>query len=103
MDDLMQSVFCPNSPIAQKSFNEALHCFQRFANLHYTVQWCIFKSSTLAFRECVRAGAAGSQTRRTLGHHLLHPLILRPLVLCAPAVLRPRALQDAPAPADSNS
>jgi hypothetical protein len=31
MDDLMQSVFCPNSPIAQKSFNEALHCFQRFA------------------------------------------------------------------------
>ena len=47
MDDLMQSVFCPNSPIAQKSFNEALHCFQRFANLHYTVQWYIFKYSTL--------------------------------------------------------
>ena len=54
-------------------------------------------------RECVRAGAAGSQTRRFLGHHLLQPLILRLLVLCAPAVLRPRALQDAPAPADPNS
>mgnify|MGYP001367487223 CR=1 FL=1 len=35
-------------------------------------------------RECVRAGAAGSRTRRSLGHHLLHPLILRLLVLCAP-------------------
>ena len=34
---------------------------------------------------------------------LLHPLILRLLVRCAPDVLRPRALQDAPAPADSNS
>ena len=56
MDDLMQSVFCPNSPIAQKSFNEALHCFQRFANLHYTVQWCIFKSLTLAFSFCPVAG-----------------------------------------------
>jgi hypothetical protein len=54
-------------------------------------------------RECVRAGAAGARTRRSLGHHLLHPLILRLLVLCAPAVLRPRSLQDAPAPADPNS
>ena len=26
-----------------------------------------------------------AQTRRSLGHHLLHPLILRLLVLCAPA------------------
>ena len=50
--------------------------------------------------ECVRVGAEGGQTRRSLGHHLLHPLILRLLVLCAPAVLRPRALQDAPAPTD---
>ena len=54
----------------------------------------------IGIRECVRAGA---RTRRSLGHHLLHPLILRLLVLCAPAVLRPRALQDAPAPADPNS
>ena len=38
-----------------------------------------------------------------VGHHLLHPLIVRLLVLCAPAVLRPRALQEAPAPADPNS
>ena len=58
---------------------------------------------SLILRECVSTGAAGAQTRRTLGHHLLHPLILKPLVLCAPAVLRPRALQDAPAPADPNS
>jgi hypothetical protein len=28
-------------------------------------------------------GAAGARTRRSLGHHLLHPLILRLLVLCA--------------------
>ena len=35
------------------------------------------------FRECVSTGAAGAQTRRSLGHHLLHPLILRLLVLCA--------------------
>ena len=37
------------------------------------------------YRECVSAGAAGAQTRRSLGHHLLHPLILRLIVLCAPA------------------
>ena len=36
-------------------------------------------------RECVSTDAAGAQTRRSLGHHLLHPLILRLLVLCAPA------------------
>ena len=35
-------------------------------------------------RECVSTGAAGARTRRSLGHHLLHPLILRLLVLCAP-------------------
>jgi hypothetical protein len=57
----------------------------------------------LILRECVSTGAAGARTRTSLGHHLLHPLILRPLVLCAPAVLRSRALQDAPAPADPNS
>ena len=55
------------------------------------------------YRECVSTGAAGVRTRRSLGHHLLHPLILRLLVLCAPAVLRPNYLQDAPAPADPNS
>ena len=52
-------------------------------------------------KECVSTGAAGARTRRSLGYHLL--LILRLLVLCAPAVLRSRALQDAPAPADPNS
>ena len=54
-------------------------------------------------RECVSTSAAGARTRRSLGHHLLHPLILRLVVVYAPAVLRPRALQDAPAPADPNS
>ena len=54
-------------------------------------------------RECIRAGVAGARTRRSLGHLLLLPLILRLLVLCAPAVLRTRALQNAPAPADPNS
>ena len=54
-------------------------------------------------RKFVSTGAAGARTRRSLGHHLLHPLILRLLVPCTPAVLRPRALQDAPAPADPNS
>ena len=34
-------------------------------------------------RECVSTGAAGAQTRRSLGYHLLHLLILRLLVLCA--------------------
>ena len=33
-------------------------------------------------RECISTGA---RTRRSLGHHLLHPLILRLLVLCATA------------------
>ena len=36
-------------------------------------------------RECVSTGAAGGRTRRFSEHHLLHPLILRLLVLCAPA------------------
>ena len=63
-------------------------------NLHFTLssgpaELGTSKESSIFIRECVRAGA---QTRRSLGHHLLHPLILRP-----------RALQDAPAPADPNS
>ena len=59
--------------------------------------------SLVLTRKCVSMGAAGARTRRSLGHHLLHPLILRLLVLCVPAVLWPRALQDAPAPADLKS
>ena len=39
-------------------------------------------------RECVSMGAAGAQTRISLGYHLLHPLILRLLVLCAPELTR---------------
>ena len=63
----------------------------------------VVKTYIINVRECVSMGAAGAQTRRSLGHHLLHPLILRLLVLCAPVVLIPRALKDAPAPADPNS
>ena len=63
----------------------------------------VWSAHYLQIRESVSTGAAGARTRRSLGHHLLHPLILRLLVLCAPAVLRPRALQDAPAPADPKS
>ena len=74
-------------------------------NVHrkFTLKVSFFCNLLILFRECVSTGAAGAQTRRSLGYHLLHPLILRLLVLCAPAVLRPRALQDAPAPADPNS
>ena len=39
----------------------------------------------LGHRECVSTGAEGTRTCRSLGHHLLHSLILRLLVLCAPA------------------
>jgi hypothetical protein len=46
----------------------------------------------LTCRECVSTGAAGARTRRSLGHHLLHPLILRLLVLSAPADFEARAL-----------
>ena len=63
--------------------------------LIFAVQLC-----TAEYRECISTGAAGAQTCRSLGHYLLHLLILRLLVLCAPAALIPRALQDAAAPAD---
>ena len=46
---------------------------------------CIRVQQIVGFRECVRTGAAGARTRRSLGHQLLHLLILRLLVLCAPA------------------
>ena len=36
-------------------------------------------------RGCISTDAAGSRTCRSLKHHLLHPLILRLFVLCAPA------------------
>ena len=39
----------------------------------------------LEHRECVSMGALGAPTCRSLEHHLLHPLILRLLVLCAPS------------------
>ena len=43
-----------------------------------------YLSVDILHRECVSMGAAGARTHRSLGHHLLHPTILRLLVLCAP-------------------
>ena len=37
------------------------------------------------FMEYISTGAAGAPTHRSLEHHRLHQLILRLLVLCAPA------------------
>ena len=39
---------------------------------------CAIAAPNKKLRECVSVGAAGAQTRRSLGHHLLHPQILRP-------------------------
>ena len=40
----------------------------------------LFHKLVTGHRECVRAGASGARTCRSLGDHLLHPLILRLLV-----------------------
>ena len=45
------------------------------------------------FRECVSIGAAGAQTRRTLGHHLLHLQIFEAFsTYWNPQILRSRTL-----------
>ena len=51
-------------------------------------------------REWVSTGAAGAQTQRSLGHHLLHPQILRLLVLLKPADLEDQSslLKNRPHP-----
>ena len=105
--------FCAstNASAILESFQFSCRANMYFLKLHLFLYMTrlflgFFSHLGVKARECVRVGAAGAQTRRTLGHHLLHPLIpliLKPLVLCAPAVLRSRALQDAPAPADPNS
>jgi hypothetical protein len=41
------------------------------------------------YRECINTGAAGAQTRRSLRHHLLHPQILRLLVILQTAPADP--------------
>ena len=53
----------------------------------YTSLFFSFQVSQIAVdeTECVSTGAAGARTRRSLGHHLLHPLILRLFLLCTPA------------------
>ena len=78
----------------------SFHTNQKFYEVYYTAALpfkffdeMIYKRSfQKVFRECVSKGAAGARTHRSLGHHLLHPQILRLLVLCAPADLWPRAL-----------
>ena len=99
--DLFNCHSVQNWNIYEKNIKEILLS----ASIHYKVRKSIMLLYVgwSAIRECVRAGAAGARTRRALGHHLLLPLILGLIVLCAPAVLRPRALQDAPAPGDPNS
>ena len=50
------------------------------------------------------AGAPSAQTRRTLGHHLLHALILSLLVLCSPADFEAQSsIIEQTTPADPNS
>jgi hypothetical protein len=49
-------------------------------NEYFALHCCLSKNVGYC-RECVSTGAAGAQTRRSLGHHLLHRLILRLLVL----------------------
>jgi hypothetical protein len=85
------------------NYHVLIHGNELEENIQLPISIFSFSIFSSKARKCVRAGAAGAQTRRSFGHHLLHPLILKPLVLCATAVLRSRALQDAPAPADLNS
>ena len=54
---------------------------KEFLNQIYSKLDC---SNSYLFRECVSTGAADVQTRRSLGHYLLHPQILRLLVLLKP-------------------
>ena len=56
-------------------------------------QWSLERPPILPriHRECVSTGAAGARTLRSLGHQLLHPLILRLLVLYAPADFEPQS------------
>ena len=53
-------------------------------------------------RECVRVGAAGAQTRRSMEHHLLHPQILKLLVLLKPADFEAHSSLEQTAPTDLN-
>ena len=48
-------------------------------------------------------GCSGCTNPQIFGTSPFAPADFEASKLCAPAVLRPRALQDAPAPADPNS
>ena len=47
--------------------------------------WCKYSEVPIRSTECISMGVAGAWTRRSLGHNLLHPRILRLNVLLAPA------------------
>ena len=66
----------------QESFRQGCFNTERFRHVQYLV---LRTFRQIEVRECVSTGVAGARTRRSLGHHLLHPLILRLLVLCAAA------------------
>ena len=57
--------------LSENLFRFMRKCINCYLPLPYALSIC---------RECVRAGSAGSRTRRFLGHHLLHPLIWRLLL-----------------------
>ena len=62
--------------ISETNVPIAIHLHSCFFNFKLLV-----KSNS---SEYVNMGAVGAQTRRSLGHHLLHPQILRLLVLLKP-------------------
>ena len=78
----------PNVPFVRTFNPRKVSVWQNLVNMNINQKTDIVLNMICI--PCVRAGAAGSRTRRSLGHYLLHPLILRLLVLCAPAVLRTR-------------
>ena len=82
------------------SHTKVWHCSTAFGHKIWLQYQSIPKSTIFLpqCRECFSMGAAVARIRRSLWHHLLHPLILRLLVICALVVLRPRALQDAQHP-----
>ena len=51
----------------------------------YSVIVLLSHKHKMSLRECLSMGAAGAQTHKSLGHHLLHLQILRILVLLKPA------------------
>mgnify|MGYP007045431774 FL=1 len=60
-------------------------CLRAISNKHNGIKAFLKLHLNLPFREYVSTDAAYAQTCKSLGHHLLHLLILRLLVISAPA------------------